>query len=142
MSDLEYGPVEFVLVSFAGEEPDAGVVDSIREMVADGDVRVIDALVISREEDGDINAVEIDNAAAVYGLEDADLDLVGLAADEDIASFGEALEPGTSAALLVIELLWAKKFSSRLANSGGYVVASERIPAPVVNEVVQALREA
>ena len=141
MSDLEYGPVEFLLVAFDGEQPDPGVVGAIRELVDSGQVRVVDALLISRDENGDLTEVEIDNAAEVYGLDEADLDLAGLAAEEDVAALGEQLEPGTSAALLVVEMLWAKKFASALAASGGAVVAAERIPAPLVNDLVQTLRQ-
>lgn len=136
MSDLEYGPVEFVLVGFQGEAPDPGVVDAVRELVHEGAVRIIDALVISRTIEGDIETIEVEDSTNAYGLEDAELDLSGLAADEDIEYFAESLEPGTSAELLVVELLWAKKLASRLAASGGVVLASERIPAPIVNEVV------
>jgi hypothetical protein len=103
-------------------------------------VRVIDAILLTRNLDGDIETIEVEDASDAYGLESSDLDLAGLAADEDIEYFAESLEPGTSAELLVIELLWAKNFSSRLAASGGAVLASERIPAPIVNEVVALAR--
>jgi uncharacterized membrane protein len=140
MSELEYGPVEFVLIGFQGEAPDAGVVDAVHELVVEGAVRIIDALLISRTLDGDIETIEVEDSTDTYGLEGADLDLAGLAADEDIEFFAESLEPGTSAELLVVELLWAKKLASRLAASGGSVIASERVPAPVVNDVVAAVR--
>ncbi|WP_033371582.1 DUF6325 family protein [Humibacter albus] len=140
MSELEFGPVELVLVGFRGEAPDPGVVDAVRELVRDGAVRVIDALLVTRTLEGDVETIEVEDASDAYGLEDADLDLSGLAADEDIEYFAESLDPGTSAELLVVELLWAKKLASRLASSGGMVLASERIPAPVVNEVVAQVR--
>ena len=141
MSELEYGPVEFVLVGLQGDAPDAGVVDAVRELIADGAVRVIDALLITRTLDGDIETIEVEDSTEAYGLSEVDLDLAGLAADEDIEYFAEGLEPGSSAELLVVELLWAKKLASRLAASGGSVIASERVPAPVVNDVVAAVRE-
>jgi uncharacterized membrane protein len=140
MSELEYGPVEFVLVGFQGDAPDAGVVEAVRELVADGAVRIIDALLITRTIEGDVETIEVEDSTDAYGLDGADLDLAGLAADEDIEYFAEGLEPGTSAELLVVELLWAKKLASRLAASGGAVIASERVPAPVVNDVVAAVR--
>jgi uncharacterized membrane protein len=136
MSDFEYGPVEFVLVAFQGEAPDPGVIEAVRELVRDGAVRILDAVVISRTIEGGVETIEVEDSTDAYGLEEAGLDLSGLAADEDIEYFAESLEPGTSAELLVVELLWAKKLASRLAESGGAVIASERIPAPVLNEVV------
>ena len=103
-------------------------------------MRIIDALLITRTIEGDVETIEVEDSTDAYGLDGADLDLAGLAADEDIEYFAEGLEPGTSAELLVVELLWAKKLASRLAASGGAVIASERVPAPVVNDVVAAVR--
>ncbi|NNC13476.1 hypothetical protein HII28_16535 [Planctomonas sp. JC2975] len=140
MSDLEYGPVEFVLVGFPGEAPDPGVVEAVRELAKDGAVRVIDAILVTKTVEGDVETIEVEDASDTYGLEDVDLDLSGLAADEDVAYFAEALEAGASAELLVVEHLWARKLASRLAASGGAVLASERIPAPIVNEVVSLAR--
>ena len=69
-------------------------------------------------------------------IDDADvpaLDLAGLASDDDINDLAEGVAPGTSAAILVVELLWAKAFASALFDAGGVVLARQGIPAPLVN---------
>ncbi len=59
--------------------------------------------------------------------------------DEDAAAAGEALEPGTSAALLVYENTWAAPFATAVRESGGQLVASGRIP---IQAFIAALDEA
>jgi Family of unknown function (DUF6325) len=60
----------------------------------------------------------------------------GLLGDDDIEEAGKALEPGTSAALLVYENRWAAPFAAAVRRSGGQLVASGRIP---VQDVLAAL---
>ncbi|MGN6125681.1 MAG: DUF6325 family protein [Humibacter sp.] len=134
MEDLEFGPVEFVLAAFDGDKPDAGVIDAIADLVAAGTVRLIDLVYVSRDEDGAIHWAEVDEAGIELGS--IELPASGLATHEDVEEFGGGLEPGTSALLLAVEFVWAKHLASQLAAAGGYVVASARIPAPVVNAAV------
>ena len=134
MADLEFGPVEFVLAAFSGDEPDPGVIEAITELVEAGTVRIIDLLHVSKSDDGVIRFAEIDEAGIEIG--EIDLAAAGLAAEEDVEHLGGGLPAGTSALLLVVELLWAKHLASRVAQAGGFVVASVRIPAPIVTAAV------
>jgi hypothetical protein len=61
-----------------------------------------------------------------------------LVSDEDIEDLGDALEPNSSAAILLFEHVWATKFRDAVVDSGGELVASIRIPKEVVDEVVAA----
>ncbi|WP_106816412.1 DUF6325 family protein [Microbacterium timonense] len=134
MEDLEFGPVEMVLAAFEGERPDPGVIAAIAELVEAGTIRLIDLVHVSRDQDGAIRFAEIDEAGIELG--EIELAAAGLAAQEDVEELGADLPPGTSAVLLVVELLWAKRLASRVAAAGGFVVDSVRIPAPVVNAAV------
>jgi hypothetical protein len=62
----------------------------------------------------------------------------GLLGDADFSEAGEALEAGSSAALLVYENTWAAPFASALRRSGAQLVANGRIP---VNAIIAALDE-
>jgi uncharacterized membrane protein len=136
MDDLEYGPVELILAAFEGDEPDPGVFDALAELAEAGTIRVIDLVHVSRSADGEVTYREVDES----GIRNGAVDLVagGLASHEDVTELGELLAPGTSAVLLVVELLYATQLASRVMRAGGYVVDSVRIPAPVVNEVALA----
>ena len=135
MADLEWGPVEILLIEFDGETPGPGVVDAITELIDAGTVRLLDLLFVSRAADGTVSALEWELVRDEYGFGEVELELeaVGLAGEEDVAELAEMIDPGTSAALLVVELTWAKNFASQVIKSQGRVVYSERIPAEIVN---------
>ena len=133
MTDFEYGPVELVLAGFEGDEPNSGVIGAVMDLVEAGTVRLLDLVFISRSESGDLTFVEVEDAPSTFGVEGIELSASGMAGDEDLSELGESLPPGASALLLVVELTWAKKLASRLADAGGFVIDAKRIPAPVVN---------
>jgi hypothetical protein len=70
-------------------------------------------------------------------LDAAGIEVNGLLNDEDLQSAAEALEPNSSAAVLVWENVWARKVTNAMRDAGGVLVSFERLP----HEVVQAARE-
>lgn len=136
MADFEYGPVELYLVGFEGDRPDDGTLEAIAELIEGGEIRLIDLLVISRAEDGTVSFADWEDVSDAFGFGDVELEVVGLVADEDVQELAQSIPPGMSGALLAIELLWAKHLASKFAASGGVVLQTERIPAPVVNAVL------
>ncbi|UFS57935.1 DUF6325 family protein [Subtercola endophyticus] len=141
MADFEFGPVEMFLIGFEGERPGPAVVEAIADLIEGGLVRLLDLTFITRNELGDVSTVEIEDVSDEYGFGTVELEATGLAADEDIAEFAELVPPGSSAALLVVELVFAKNLASKLAQSGGAVIASERIPAPIVNAALAEITD-
>jgi uncharacterized membrane protein len=138
MAEFEYGPVEIFLIGFDGERPGQQVVDGILELIESDAVRLLDLLFVTRALDGELTVVELEEIADQYGLVGLEVVELGLAGEEDVNDLGEAIEPGTSAAMLVVEHVWAREFAETLYRAGGRVLQTERIPAPVVNEVVAA----
>lgn len=138
MVEFRYGPVELYLVGFEGDRPDPGVIAALVEQLEGGLVRLLDFVIISKSDDGEITVTEVEDQTQEYGFGDVELAEIGLAGDEDIEELAELIEPGTSAALVTLELLYARQLASRLAASGGVVLSAERIPAPVVNAILDA----
>lgn len=141
MADFEYGPVEMLLIGFEGARPGPAVVEAIADLIEGGLVRLLDLTFISRDELGEVTTIEIEDVSDEYGFGGVELEATGLAADEDIAEFAEQVPPGTSAALVVVELVWAKNLASKLAQSNGAVLAFERIPAPIVNAALAEITD-
>lgn len=137
MSEFRYGPVELYLVGIEGERPDPATIEAIVELIEGRLVRLLDFLVISKDEDGEVTVTEIEDDSDEYGLGTVELDAVGIAGDEDIEEFAELIPPGSAAALVALELTWARRLAQRLAESGAEVLSHERIPAPVVNALVE-----
>lgn len=130
MTTFDYGPIEFYAVGFDGDRPGPEVLAAIDDLVASGTVNLLDLVFARRSAEGELEILElsdtIDDGAPA-------LDLAGLAGGEDIAALAEGLEPGSSAAIVVVELLWAKTFAAALYDAGGTVLARHGIPAPIVN---------
>jgi len=136
MAEFEYGPVEIVVVALQNERPSAGTLDALAELVETGQIRLLDALLVSRDQDGGLEAIEIEDLGDELDVTALELPASGLVGHDDVAEFAETIERGTSAVLLAVELVWAKRLASRFAEAGGVVLESVRIPAPVVNQVL------
>jgi uncharacterized protein DUF6325 len=135
----EMGPIDYILVEWPGRQPKGEVAPHLVDLVDRGLIRILDLAFIAKAEDGSVAGLEI----AEVGGEVAELAIFegassGLLADEDIAEAGGALEPGTSAALLVFENTWAAPFASAMRRSGGQLVASGRIPIQAVLAALDA----
>lgn len=141
MAQFTFGPVEFYLVGLDGDRPSPAVISALTELIDAGLVRLLDFVLISKSVDGDVTVTEVEEQAAEFGLGDVDLDAIGITGDEDIEEFAAHLEPSTTAALVALEMAWAKRLAEKVAASGAEVLAVERIPAPVVNGLVDALVE-
>lgn len=139
MVEFRYGPVELYLIGFEGERPDPSVMEALVEQVDSGHLRLLDFVLISKSESGEITVIEVEEDSADYGLGDIVLDEIGIAGEEDVEELAELIPAGTSAALIAIELSYQRKLASKLAASGGVVLSTERIPAPIVNAIVDAV---
>jgi Family of unknown function (DUF6325) len=137
-AEFAYGPVEIFLIGFDGDRPGPKVVEAMLDLIQAHTVQLLDLLFVSRSDDGDLTVMEFEEVADEWGLEGLVVTELGLAAEGDVDDMAGAIAPGTSAALLVIEHLWVRQFAETLYRAGGTVLLTERIPAPVVNQVVAA----
>ena len=133
MTTFTLGPVEFYLISLADSQPAEAVIDELRDVLTTGTVQLLDLVVISKSDAGDVTVTEIEA--------DVDLGAPGLAGDDDIAEFAAVIEPGTTAALVALELTLAKRIAEKLAAAGSEVIGVERIPAPVVNALLESIED-
>jgi|tagenome__1003787_1003787.scaffolds.fasta_scaffold19153839_2 uncharacterized membrane protein len=138
MPGFEHGPVELYLIGFDGERPGPEVVDALLDLNDTDTVRLLDLLFVTKTDAGDVTVIELDEVDEAWGLSGIAGDELGLAGEEDVEDLADAIEPGTSAALLLVEHLWVRSFAEALDKAGGKVLVVERIPAPVVNELAAA----
>lgn len=133
----EIGPIDYLIVEWPGRQPNGEAAPHLIDLVERGLIRIIDLAFIAKDEDGAVTRLELadlgDEVEAFAEFEGAS---TGLLSEEDTGEAANALEPGTSAALLVYENLWAAPFASALRSSGGQLVASGRIP---VQDLIDAL---
>jgi hypothetical protein len=130
MESIEMGPIDYLLVEWPGRQPNGEAAPYLVDLVERGLIRILDLTFITKGEDGSVAGLEVsdlgDGAAELSVFEGASS---GLLSDDDVNEAATALEPGTSAALLVYENSWAGPFAAAVRRSGGQLVASGRIPA-------------
>ena len=132
MTELDYGPAEFIVARFDGDRPSDEFWKALVDLVATGTIRLLDLLFVSRSADGEIELLEYED----LGDSSLTLEASGLAGSEDVDDIADLIQPGTSGAVVVLEHLWAKQLTSAFFNTGGEVVYMERIPAPAVNALL------
>ena len=135
----EMGPVDYILVEWPGRQPNGEVAPHLVDLVDRGLIRILDLAFVTKEEDGTVAGIELadlgDGAAELEVFEGASS---GLLSDDDLTEAAAALEPGTSAALLVFENTWAAPFAAAVRRSGGQLVASGRIPVQAILAALDA----
>lgn len=138
----ELGPVDYVVVEFPADRANFSgeMAAELTALVERGTVRVLDLILLKKELDGSVEGFESHDFGDIDlgGLRELETELALLLAEEDVESIGAALEPGSVAAVLVWENVWAAPFGSAVRRSGGQLVASGRIPIQALAAVVES----
>jgi hypothetical protein len=136
----ELGPVDYVIVEFP-----AGASNFTGEMAAEllgfvdrGIIRVIDVLILTKAEDGSVEATELSDVEELGELETLEAELAELLAEEDVEHLAAAMDPGSTAGALIWENLWAAPFASAARRSGGQLIATGRIPIQSIIASIEA----
>jgi uncharacterized membrane protein len=137
-AELEIGPIDYILVEWSGRQPNGEIAPHLVDLVERGLIRILDLTFIVKDEDGNVAGLELADLGDAAELSIFEGAASGLIGDDDVAEAGNALEPGTSAALLVFENSWAAPFVGAVRRSGGELVASGRIPAEDVLAALDA----
>ncbi|MEE1786673.1 DUF6325 family protein [Streptomyces sp. SP17BM10] len=137
----ELGPIDYLIVEFPGTRLTGEGMPLLLDLVDRGIIRILDLTFVKKESDGSFTALEV---ADLDG--DGQLDLTvfegassGLLGDDDISEAAKALEPGSSAAVLVYENLWAAPLAAALRRAGAQFVAGGRIPVQSVLAALEAV---
>ena len=143
MTDIsldELGPVDYLVVEFpAGASNFTGeMAAELRALVDSGIIRVIDILILTKDADGTVEAAELSDVAELGEMEAIEAELAELLAAEDVDQLAAAMEPGSTAGVLIWENLWAAPFASAARRSGGQLIANGRIPIQAIIASIEA----
>ena len=136
----ELGPVDYLVVEFPGSNFNGEILPELADLVDRGIVRVLDLVLIKKQEDGSFEGFEFDDieSGSLGQLRELERELADLLSEEDVAAVADALDPGSTAALLVYENLWAAPFASAVRRSGGQLIANGRIPVQALIAAIDA----
>lgn len=156
----EMGPVQLLVLGFEDNEHFTGaIMEEVKRLREHDIVRLVDLLLVMKDEDGSIDAVMGSDlskdeamefgamAGALVGLGaagEAGLEAGALAGAEEAQDghildeaevwyIADAIPPGTSAAIALIEHRWAIPLRNAIADAGGMALADEWLhPADLV----------
>ena len=135
----ELGPVDYLVVEFpAGKSTFTGeMADELAALMENGMIRLLDLLVIHKDEDGNVEADEVDDKDLdeLRGLE---AQVAEILAADDVVHLAEAMENGSTAGVVVWENVWAAPFASAARRAGGQLIASGRIPIQAIVASIEA----
>ena len=130
----ELGPVDYLVIEFpAGEQNFTGeAADELAKLAASGIIRILDVLILVKNEDGTVEAMELDETPTVDAIRALETDIAEILAAEDVELLAEAMEPGSVAGVVVWENRWAAPFAAAARRAGGQLIASGRIPIQAI----------
>ena len=137
----EIGPVEYMIVSFPGNQFKGEIAPALGKLIESNTIRIIDLAFVGKDEDGSVAAFELSDVDEDVrrGLDALGLEATALLGEEDLMDAAADLEPRSSAAMLLWEDIWAAELATALRGAGGELVAIGRIPHEVVMDAREAL---
>jgi hypothetical protein len=134
------GPVDYLVVEFP-----AGASNFTGEMAAEllalvdaGIIRVIDVLILTKDADGAVEAMELSDVDELGELQALEAELAELLAADDVAHLAAAMDPGSTAGVLIWENLWTAPFAAAARRAGGQLIADGRIPVQAIIASIEA----
>jgi hypothetical protein len=131
------GPIEFLALKFPGNEFRGDIIPALSDLVEDETIRIIDLLFVQKMADGSVRVVELADLGEedYLSFEAVVSDVSGLLSHDDARQIANALEPNSSASLMLFENVWATKFVEAVIEAKGEVIVSERIPRSMLEEM-------
>ena len=141
MAEEARGSVELAVIAFPGSKFKGEIVPALADLVDNGVVEILDLVVVSKGDEGDVLALEISEIEDGGMFDELEGEAGGFLSEEDLVAAGEVLEPGSTAAVIVWENTWARKLITAIRGAGGELVAHDRLDAETVNAAIAMSEE-
>ena len=129
----EVSPDELGASSFTGERA-----AELRALADSGTIRVSDVLILTKDAAGTVEATELSEPGEPGEQQAIESELGELLAGDDVEHLAAAMDPGSTAGVLIWENLWATPFASAVRRSGGELIAGGRIPLQAIIASIEA----
>jgi len=129
-------PLEYALVVFKDNKFSGKIVPELLDLAERGIVRFVDIVFISKEKDGSVRTVELNDldAKSYKMFVPMGKHVASLFTSNDLEIAASRLRKNTAAVLFLWENLWTDNLRKALTDSGGKLVERAQIPADVVKE--------
>ena len=136
---MTLGPLEYVMVAFEGNQFLGQIVSELRAAQEKGIIRVIDLLVIKKDEQGGIMALELsdlsEEEARPFGFLAGDL--LSIFEPDDVEAIASQMPNNSAAGLLLLEHSWAVPLKQAILKAGA-VARAGGLVAPAVVQMIEA----
>jgi hypothetical protein len=138
---IQHGPVDVVVLAAGEPRFNGSVLAELERQAATGTIRVLDALILVKDETGvhktlDIEDLPPEDSKALGFIETGTR---GLFDSSDAQTLFEGMVPGSAVVALAIEHTWALALVNALYQAGVDVALNFRVPALVVDEAFASL---
>ena len=107
-------------------------------LVDAGTIRVIDILILTKNDDGSVEAMELSDLEDLGPLQQIEAELAELLAEEDVAHLPRRWTPAASPACSSGRTSGRRPFASAARRAGGQLIANGRIPIQAIIASIDA----
>ena len=135
---MTLGPIDFIALEFPGNRFKGEILPDLFELADREIIRIIDLVTVTKDQDGQVTVRELRelDPAHIEIFNPLKAEANQMITESDIAMIAEKLADNSTAGLMLIENLWAKKTKDAVADANGRLVMFERIPHEVVEEAL------
>lgn len=136
---MTYGPIDMVVLEFENIKLSGEILPALLDLAEKKIVRVMDLIVVQKYEDGEHEALEIEqlDEDLLEVFDPLDIEISGIVQMEDIEAIAAGMEDNTTVAVLLFENLWAVQFKEAVLRADGRLLHQERIPEEVIQETLE-----
>ena len=146
---MEFGPVQMLVVGFEHGKFEGEILAELKRLREQDIIRLVDLLFVNKDDDGVIATVELSDLSQEESMEFGALAgaLIGVGAggeagaeagavagavamedgqafsEQDVWFVADAIPPGTSAGIALIEHRWAIPLREAIMNAGGFLLS-------------------
>jgi uncharacterized membrane protein len=139
---MTLGPVDFIALEFPGNRFKGEILPDLLDLVEREVIRIYDLVIVTKRADGMVEVRELQelDPAELSIVDPFKPDVSQMITEQDIQAIAEKLDNNSTAGLMLIENLWAKKTKQAMVDANGRLVLFERIPHDVVEEALADIK--
>jgi hypothetical protein len=121
---MAYGPLEYYVIGFEGHKFTGDIAPALRKAADSGAIRILDLVFVTKDSSGNVSTIEYENydKEVAHAFSRIDKHGEGLFSSEDFEEIGQAIGSDSSAALVLIEHVWAAELRESIVRARGHLI--------------------